>query len=33
VVLDLAEIFFSQTEQRRAEEFRIAADVIVGMRV
>src|SRR4030095_233175 len=33
VMFDLAEIFLSQTKQRGAEEFRIAADVIVGMRV
>ena len=32
-MLQLAKVLFSQTKQRRAVEFRVAADVIVGMRV
>src|SRR5919106_7047556 len=30
---DLAKIFFSQPEQRRAVKFGIAADIIVGVRM
>src|SRR6266576_4480827 len=30
---DLAEVFFAQTKQRGAEKFRVAADVVIGMRV
>src|SRR5581483_1658061 len=33
VVLDLAEVFLAQSEQRRAEKFGVAADVIVGVRM
>ncbi len=32
-MLDDAEVFFSQTKQRGAEEFSIATDIIVGMGV
>ena len=33
VMADFTKIFFAQTEQRRAVEFGIAADVIVGVRM
>ena len=33
VVVNLAEVFLPQTKQRRAEEFRVAADVVIGVRV
>ena len=32
-MFDLAKIFFAKTEKRRAIEFSIAADVIIGVRM
>src|SRR5919109_1798260 len=33
VMANLAEVFLAQPKQRRTEEFRIAADVVIGVRV
>ena len=32
-MFDLAEVFFAQTKQRRAEKLRVAADIVVRMRM